>query len=302
MKIAASTAFSKQFCVTLALPVLVVAIQTGCKQNSNDPALYSYSSGPSIVAQPVQSEVNVSECATFTVVATGDAINFQWKRNGNDIPGANNPTYTTRPVTYMDNDSCFTVEVFNSYGSVISNPAYLYVNDTLMPSIILQPCNMAVSPHQHAIFSVIASSGSGSQELYYQWEKNGRKIQSANSSTYRTHSVDWTDNGSIYTVTVYNSYGSITSQPAVLTVSENVNSEGPSIIRFDADDTALYRGQSCKITWNVSNADFINIDHGIGQVQNYGYMYVTPHRTTTYTLTAMNQVAKNIATVTVYVQ
>lgn len=62
--------------------------------------------------------------ATFTVVATGGGKYFQWKKDGVNIPGATNASYTITGVTDA-NIGAYTVEVRNVAGTVLSDPSYL---------------------------------------------------------------------------------------------------------------------------------------------------------------------------------
>jgi hypothetical protein len=81
-------------------------------------------------------------------------------------------------------------------------------------SVAVQPYNMTVSTGQPVTFSV---TGEGSGTLTYQWQRNGSTITGATSATY-TISATAADNGAVFTVTVSNSLGSVTSNPATLTV------------------------------------------------------------------------------------
>jgi hypothetical protein len=83
---------------------------------------------PSITTQPVDQTVTVSQAASFTVTATGTNLFYQWTKNGVNITGATNPSYTTPPTTLADNGSLFAVTVTNIVGSVTSNNATLTVN------------------------------------------------------------------------------------------------------------------------------------------------------------------------------
>ena len=84
---------------------------------------------PSITTQPVDTTVTVGQTAKFTVTATGTKpLSYQWTKNGVNITGATNPSYTTPPTTLADNGSLFAATVTNSVGSVTSNNATLTVN------------------------------------------------------------------------------------------------------------------------------------------------------------------------------
>ncbi|HEY4980325.1 MAG TPA: hypothetical protein VII25_14240 [Candidatus Acidoferrum sp.] len=80
---------------------------------------------------------------------------------------------------------------------------------------ITQPASITVPLGQTATFTVTAT---GTGPLTYQWFKNGLPISGANSSTYTTPATLAGDSGSVFTVTVSNPAGSVTSGPATLTV------------------------------------------------------------------------------------
>jgi hypothetical protein len=80
---------------------------------------------------------------------------------------------------------------------------------------VSQPASITVPVGQTATFSV---SATGTGTLTYQWFKNGVAIPGATSSSYTTPPTVAGDTGSVFTVTVSNSAGSVTSGPATLTV------------------------------------------------------------------------------------
>jgi hypothetical protein len=84
---------------------------------------------PVITTQPADQAVVPPATATFTVVATDPGtINYQWQKNGVDIPGATSASYTTPATTGADGGSHFRVVVSNAAGaSVTSNAATLRV-------------------------------------------------------------------------------------------------------------------------------------------------------------------------------
>src|SRR5690242_16935576 len=84
------------------------------------------------------------------------------------------------------------------------------------PSINKPPVSQTVAAGQAATFSV---SATGTHPLTYQWLKNGSAISGATSASYTTPATAASDSGAQFTVTVSNSLGSVTSDPAILTVS-----------------------------------------------------------------------------------
>lgn len=55
---------------------------------------------------------------------------------------------------------------------------------------------------------------------------------------------------------------------------------------FEAEPSTIQAGQSSTLRWNVTGADSITIDNGVGTVQASGNRSVYPNQTTTYTLRA----------------
>jgi len=82
---------------------------------------------PSITSHPQSQTKVVGQSATFAVSASGTApLSYQWRKNGQNINGANSSTYTISSVTTGDagNYDCV---VTNACGSATSNPATLTV-------------------------------------------------------------------------------------------------------------------------------------------------------------------------------
>jgi Immunoglobulin domain len=140
-------------------------------------------------------------------------LQYQWRKNGSDIPGATNSSYTTPPTVAADNGSLFSVVVSNGGGSVTSNNAVLTVR--IPPTITTQPADQAVRVGQKARFSVTAT---GTPPLRYQWTKNGVNITGATKASYKTPPTTVEDNGALFAVTVSNLAGSVISNNATLTV------------------------------------------------------------------------------------
>jgi Abnormal spindle-like microcephaly-assoc'd, ASPM-SPD-2-Hydin len=83
------------------------------------------------------------------------------------------------------------------------------------PHITVQPVNQTVTAGQSTSFSVSAIGGG----VTYQWQKNGGAITGATNSSYSIPVTTVSESGSEFTVTVSNNFGSVTSNPAFLTVN-----------------------------------------------------------------------------------
>lgn len=95
------------------------------KQSTSSPPVITR---PEIVSHPVSQTAVVGEIVTYSVVATGSVLSYQWQRDGTDIPGASDASFVPPPVTLADNGAVFTVIVSNSAGSVNSDQATLAVS------------------------------------------------------------------------------------------------------------------------------------------------------------------------------
>ena len=84
------------------------------------------------------------------------------------------------------------------------------------PTISTQPINVTVNVGQPATFSVVAA---GTSPLTYQWQRNSANISAANSTSYTIPATAAADSGATFDVVVSNSAGTLTSNPATLTVS-----------------------------------------------------------------------------------
>jgi hypothetical protein len=182
---------------------------------TSNPATLTVNTAPLIVTQPENQTVSVGQTATFSVTASGTGpLTYQWYKGGVAIGGATSTTYTTPATVLGDSGSLFTVIVTNTSGTATGGPATLTVNTA--PIITSEPANQTVNAGQTATFSVTAS---GAGTLTYQWYKGGVAIGGATSSTYITPATVSGDSGSIFTVTVTNAGGTVTSTPATLTVN-----------------------------------------------------------------------------------
>ncbi|MSU22952.1 MAG: hypothetical protein EXS32_03925 [Opitutus sp.] len=86
-----------------------------------------------------------------------------------------------------------------------------------VPILITQPTSRAANPGQTITFTAAAS---GSPTLTFQWRKDGVPIANATSATLNLPSVQASDAGS-YTVAITNSFGTVTSTSATLSVTNS---------------------------------------------------------------------------------
>ena len=89
------------------------------------------------------------------------------------------------------------------------------------PTITVQPVDKkAINGTGTATFNVVAA---GSEPLSYQWKKNSVNITNATGPSYTTPVVSVLDNGTKFSVLVWNAYGNVTSNQVTLSVIEKNN-------------------------------------------------------------------------------
>jgi hypothetical protein len=183
---------------------------------TNDIGAFEYQAAgvPVFVRQPTNAVAQVGSNATF-FVTVGGATPFTYglTLNGTvltNLTKVSSSTSTTLIVTNATttNSGPYRVTVRNSFGSTNSNP----IDINFSPTIITNPVNETVAPGAQADFTVAAL---GDAPLFYQWQFGGTNIDGANGTRLSIINVQNTNIGP-YTVAITNSFGSITSAPALL--------------------------------------------------------------------------------------
>ena len=93
-----------------------------------------------------------------------------------------------------------------------------------LPEIVSQPQTLVVAPGEIASFFVVAADSRG---LSYRWRFNGTNINSANTDVLTLNNAGTTNEG-LYSVVLSNSFGSVTSAPAMLWIDTDDDGLGDS--------------------------------------------------------------------------
>jgi len=167
---------------------------------------------PFILAPPLSQTALAGRNVTFDVLATGaGSLRYQWFFNSVDILNATNRVFTiadTQPAHEGD----YTVVV--SSGSVSTRSATARLTILHHPLITQQPAAQTVTSGSTASFRV-AAMGSGT--LSHQWLLNDAEIAGATATNLIVTNAQLHHAGD-YTARVTDNNGSITSNPAKLTV------------------------------------------------------------------------------------
>jgi len=177
-----------------------------------------------ISAQPSDTSVCQGRDATLTVTGNGTGLTYQWYKgstpltDGGDISGA---TSSSLKIAYADSSDAgsYKVTISGACGSVTSDAAVLTVN--ALPTITRQPSDQTnLCEGSSASFSVASSAATS-----YQWQvstNGGSSWDSINGATAATYVVSPVlgriHNNNKYRVLVSNSFCSIASDAATLTV------------------------------------------------------------------------------------
>ena len=167
---------------------------------------------PIITAQPTNELVLVGNNTAFSVSVSGTSpLGYQWFFNCDIILNATASIYTITSVN-TNNAGNYSVVITNLAGSVTSSIVTLTV--AAPPVITSQPQSLTVT-NGHAVSFVVAADGWPS--LAYQWFFNGTNLNMATNTMLSLQNA-FPANAGAYTVVVTDAYGSITSNPAMLTV------------------------------------------------------------------------------------
>jgi hypothetical protein len=109
----------------------------------------SPSGPPTISAQPQNATVEYLAPATFNVIAAASSpLTYQWQRNGVDIPGAAQASYTTSALAFTETGTQFSAVVSCSTGSVASDMATVTVKS---PPLDRTPTLAGIDQNQNGV-------------------------------------------------------------------------------------------------------------------------------------------------------
>ncbi len=177
---------------------------------------------PSITTQPKNKTVALGETATFKVVASG-AKAYQWEYSKDN--GASWTTFTGKTSASLSvtasktNNGClYRCIVKNGTTSVTSSKARLTVSN-VKPMILTNPSDKSTNMGNEVTFRAYA----GGKNVSYQWEysKDGGsswKTWSGKTEKDLVVKASSTNNGCLYRCKASNSYGSVRTTAAKLTV------------------------------------------------------------------------------------
>ncbi|MFC2137883.1 immunoglobulin domain-containing protein, partial [Bacteroidota bacterium] len=199
-----------------------------------------------ISVQPVSYSILEGDDATFSIVASGDSLTYQWRKgvadifDGADYSGTQTSSLIVISTTDGVDEGVYTCVVTGECGTVISNPATLTV--TTSSTITVQPiANDTVCEGGTVNLSIQPSTGHT-----YQWQLGGvdltditDTITNSTGSSLTISNITPSYAGN-YTCVVDG--GAETSSPSLITIYENVT------INTEPTDKTICNGTSTVFT------------------------------------------------------
>ncbi|MGD0709619.1 MAG: ice-binding family protein [Bacteroidales bacterium] len=197
-----------------------VIITGTCSKDTSINVSLKVNTAPIITTLPVNQTACVGDSVSFSVVATGTGLTYQWRKGVVNIIGATSDMLTINPVALTDAALNYNVVITGSCSSDTSINVSLTVNSATV--IITQPVNQTICAGDSVRFFVVASG----TNLTYQWRKgtvdlvNGGNISGVTTDTLTINPATIVDIASNYNVVITGGCSSIN------TLDTNLNSAG----------------------------------------------------------------------------
>jgi len=223
-------------------------------------------SATAITTQPTTQTACTGSSVSFSVVATGAGLTYQWRKgtvnlvNGGNISGATSATLSINPVDIANAASNYNVVISGlCSANVTSANAALIVNT--FPVISTAPANQVVCEGNSVSFTVVATGTT----LIYQWRKgtvnlvNGGNISGATSATLTIYPASMSDEASDYNVIITG-----TCSPAVTSINVSLEvtaAPGVSIsscVGGSVSFSATANGPGLSYQWRKGTVDLVN--------------------------------------------
>jgi hypothetical protein len=125
---------------------------------------------PSLISVRAGTNAATATNVTFTVAAYGTGtLTYQWRKNGADIPGATNASFTLTDVQLSD-EAVYGVVVTDFAGSIESVPGYLFVYLVAGLSVTQSPATQSVVSGGQVTLS--ATLAGAPPPFTYEWRRN----------------------------------------------------------------------------------------------------------------------------------
>ncbi|MEP1788067.1 MAG: FG-GAP-like repeat-containing protein [Reichenbachiella sp.] len=243
-----------------------VAIDNGSCESSRVLVVATIVEPAAITTQPASQSNDPGEDVTLTLVAAGENISYQWKKDGTAIDGE---TASSLDLTNFDSGDVgdYTCEVSNSCATVESTAVTLSLNSALL-NVTENWLDGEVCEEAAASFTV---SATGTTNISYQWQESGgtgfmdisddNQFSGTNTSTLSISNVSLSMNGFQYQCIVSGDHAADKTSAAVgLVVIEKVSlSSQPSSQNAELGEKVTFSvdaaGDNLTFQWQKNDID-----------------------------------------------
>ena len=176
----------------------------------SDAATLTINTLPSIITQPVGTNVLAGSSINLSIEATGSGpLRYQWRQEAETLVGATNAALLLSSIEVSQQGN-YSVVVNNDFGSITSLVALVEVQAPVPPLILVHPQSGTGPAGSDFVLNV---STAGSQPLFYQWFIGTNALDGATAQTLALNNFNSLAEGS-YSVQVSNAFGMVASQVA----------------------------------------------------------------------------------------
>lgn len=187
----------------------VIVMGTSGPNDTSSNVTLVVNTSPLITTAPLSQSACIGAPATFSVIASGTSLTYQWRRgltnliNAGNISGVNTSVLSINPVSAVDAAIDYNV-VISGVCSPVTNSTNVALVVESSPVITSPPTNQTVCENGSVSFSV-TSTGTGQT---YQWRKglvnliNAGNISGVTTSTLTINPVTLADAATNYNVVV----------------------------------------------------------------------------------------------------
>src|SRR3989339_27601 len=237
-------------------------VSNACGSVTSTTANLTVNLPPAITVQPTNQVVCLGSNAQFTITTSGTNVNYQWKKDGSNISGAN-LAYLSIPGVTVNDEAAYSCVVWNNCDTVTSSAAVLTTNS--LPSITAQPYDFNECEGDTVKFITTAN---GTPPITYQWYHGLTSIVDSTNNTLTLNNFAASDGGEYFCL-VTNTCGTVSTDTAQFDVKtaptfytqpmDAIRCTGDTVsfsVKVDGTEPFVYQWR--KEGANISGADATN--------------------------------------------